>query len=121
VTTGTTTQAASTGAGAATGVDYPDHGHAVNDPTHYHEIPTNSVGGGEIGAEETFTGGVRASHFAATGITVGGALARHQHAIPQLTIPSLTVNQSGINPEGGQQPHTNIQPYITVFMWKRTA
>lgn len=27
----------------------------------------------------------------------------------------------GINNAGGNQPHNNMQPYITVFMWKRTA
>lgn len=26
-----------------------------------------------------------------------------------------------INGDGGDQPHNNIQPYITCYMWKRTA
>ena len=26
-----------------------------------------------------------------------------------------------IKPTGGSQPHNNLQPYITCYMWKRTA
>ena len=106
---------------AVTGVDFPDHTHHVGNPGHVHGYTTNSVGGGNIGAEEVFGGGTRLSYPAATGITVEAPLIRHQHAIPALAIGALTVNQSGISPEGGQQPHTNIQPYVTVYMWKRTA
>ena len=25
------------------------------------------------------------------------------------------------NYTGGSQPHTNLQPYVTVYMWERTA
>ena len=30
-------------------------------------------------------------------------------------------NQSGLSFTGGDQPHNNLQPYVTVYMWKRTA
>ena len=119
-TTAGTTVASATG-GGTTGNDAPDHAHFVNDPTHAHNFPTNSVGGGTIGAEEGFTGGARATFAAATGITIGGATARHVHGIPALSIPALTVNPLGIFAEGGNQPHNNLQPYVTVYMWKRTA
>ncbi|WP_332058114.1 DUF859 family phage minor structural protein [Streptococcus canis] len=29
--------------------------------------------------------------------------------------------QKGVQSEGGDQPHNNLQPYITVYMWRRTA
>ena len=27
----------------------------------------------------------------------------------------------GVNSEGGNKGHNNLQPYITCYMWKRTA
>lgn len=29
--------------------------------------------------------------------------------------------QKGVQAEGGNQPHNNLQPYVTVYMWRRTA
>lgn len=29
-------------------------------------------------------------------------------------------NQAGLNFTGGSQAHNNLQPYITVYMWRRT-
>jgi len=42
---------------------------------------------------------------------------------PPLTANSGTEHKSNssIDPTGGDQPHNNLQPYITVYMWKRTA
>ena len=39
---------------------------------------------------------------------------------------SLNINSAGshthiINPKGGGQAHSNMQPYLSVYMWKRTA
>lgn len=31
------------------------------------------------------------------------------------------VNNYGIGEAGGNQPHNNLQPYITCYMWKRVA
>lgn len=30
-------------------------------------------------------------------------------------------SEYGVYPNGGDQPHNNLQPYITCYMWKRTA
>ena len=58
----------------------------------------------------------------------------HTHTVPMrvTTTPGSSTATAGVarantaNPEvtsstGGNQAHNNLQPYITVFMWKRTA
>jgi hypothetical protein len=72
---------------------------SVSDPGHSHNLP---VGGGDSGGE-TRTGNPfsdnRATSVAFTGISV-----------------STTVASSGVS-----GTNANVQPYITVRMWKRTA
>ena len=34
---------------------------------------------------------------------------------------TLTTDKSTTNSTGGSQPHNNLQPYITVYMWKRVS
>ena len=40
---------------------------------------------------------------------------------PEQTFSANSSATSGILPTGGDQYHNNIQPYIVVYMWKRTA
>jgi microcystin-dependent protein len=51
--------------------------------------------------------------------TAGGSISGITHT----TNVSYNNGQLGAdtNTKGGNQPHNNLQPYITVYMWKRTA
>lgn len=37
------------------------------------------------------------------------------------TIPEENGNGVGVHVNGGSQPHNNMPPYLSVYMWKRTA
>lgn len=43
----------------------------------------------------------------------------HSHSVQ--TYGASTNHYHAVNAEGGGQPHNNLQPYITCYMWKRTA
>ena len=70
----------------------------VTDPTHRHSMNSSSYGSGGASASNGAGTGDFTS-FASTGITVATTVA--------------SVGSSGTN--------ANYQPYITVYMWKRTA
>lgn len=73
---------------------------SVSDPTHSHSLPyftTGSGGGG--GGPDVLGGSGMTTNAAATGVTVSTSIS--------------TTGSSGTN--------ANYQPYITVYMWKRTA
>lgn len=77
--------------GGATGTDFPDHAHQF-----YRSAIVNGgvAGGGAL---------VVSSEYLST---TSGATERHTHSISS---------------QGGGQPHNNLQPYITCYMFKRTA
>ena len=73
------------------------HTHSITDPGHAHDVTfTSQLGGGGGGADVNGSAsGSKATTTVTTGITIA------------------TAGVSGTN--------ANIQPYITVYMWKRTA
>ena len=71
----------------------------INDPGHSHSLETGSGGSGG-----TFATGVNTIYFPTTGSATTGITA---------TTSIGTTGSSGTN--------ANLQPYITVAMWKRTA
>tara|TARA_R110000796_G_scaffold147922_1_gene264766 strand:+ start:2358 stop:3071 length:714 start_codon:yes stop_codon:yes gene_type:complete len=74
----------------------PSHTHALTDPGHIHSVTTlnaQTVAGG--GAASTQFGGANETGVASTGITVDAA--------------------------GSSATNANLQPYVVVKMWKRTA
>jgi hypothetical protein len=71
----------------------------VTDPGHTHNIGGGVIGGSAGGGTLTGSSGSMVSATATTGITVA------------------TTNA----PTGSSGTNANLQPYITVFMWKRTA
>jgi hypothetical protein len=70
------------------------HTHSVTDPGHTHTVDASSTAGG-----------------AAFGAGTGGG---------SLVVPSATTGIS-IASTGSSGTNANYQPYITVYMWKRTA
>lgn len=75
-----------------------EYRHTLNEnemPSHIHAVNTGGVAGGSVGVSQ----GGNHSEGGSAGSRRGGTA----------------------QPTGGDQPHNNIQPYITVYMWKRTA
>jgi hypothetical protein len=86
------------------------HNHSVNDPGHFHGISDGRTEiGSDIGSQQyrAITGTNQSSTTNTTGISLNG-VGDHQH--------SFTTASSG-----SSATNANIQPYITVYMWKRTA
>jgi len=71
----------------------------VTDPGHVHSIVTNAGSGSTVGFGSTSPSGSQNTDSATTGITVA------------------TTNANA----GSSGTDANYQPYITVYMWKRTA
>lgn len=100
----------------------PSHGHSVSiqssgscttnsSGSHNHSIYITNNGVSTGGARRLGTSGDYSDQRDSS-ILWGGA---HTHTVPNHT---HTVNQSN---SGGGQAHNNLQPYITCYMWKRTA
>lgn len=100
-----------TGTGT-TGTDSPDHGHSVNDPGHFHANLNSWVDDSALtnGSHQWGTAGstVHVStnlvDSRTTGISVGGATARHAHSVPALSIPS----------QGSGTAFNTTDPYIVL-------
>jgi hypothetical protein len=73
------------------------HTATVTDSGHAHTYSSPNIGGGSVNASVPTGGGTQNTGTATTGITVANS----------------TTGSSGTN--------ANYQPYITVYMWKRTA
>ena len=105
----------------------PAHSHGVNDPGHQHtldlgsyRIPTAAQDIGDVSSSST--------EGSYTAPSISGSTATQDWS--QFTGTSLTPASSGTgisiqnaygNAGGGADALTNLQPYITCYMWKRTA
>lgn len=96
-----------TGTAASAG----DHTHGINDPGHTHTYTGPQGASGTNGGGPIYISYNQVTSSSTTGITVvsGGA---HSH----------TVSVSGTTGStGNSATNGNLQPYITVYMWSRTA
>jgi microcystin-dependent protein len=81
------------------------HSHSITDPGHNHSVTVYSTDANGNFFDRTNGGGASGTASVdtnTTGITIDSATATNQNT-------------------GGGQSHNNLQPYITVYFWKRTA
>ena len=88
--------------GGSANATLPSHTHTatVTDPSHFHGVDTHFPGGAGTGIFQSSTssaGGDSVTKTAVTGISVANST------------------------EGASATNANYQPYITVYIWKRTA
>lgn len=105
--------ATSTFTGSALGT----HSHTLTDPGHTHRIDSggtlnsNVYNGGVAGTVDNFNNAINGTDSATTGISIASASA----GTPSGSV-STTVSSTGNSATGA-----NMQPYLVVYMWKRTA
>lgn len=78
----------------------------------------------KIGGEKTHTLTVNEMPPHAHGFDVGGTISYTEKGVQTgsgASCPQLTGGGNATTQTGGGQAHNNLQPYITCYMWKRTA
>jgi hypothetical protein len=107
---GSTYAAGSTGGEAThtlTAAEMPSHGHPLKEVVSYSMFNADSNGGSYVGDNQFMLAAKRKV----------GATSGVDHVV---STSNLLVGEP-LNNAGGSQPHNNMPPYTTVYVWKRTA
>lgn len=95
------------------------HGHGVTDPGHTHltqRYPTATGSSSGFTIDTSMSGTLADNTLptktATTGLTVNNATATNQNT---------TATNQNAGPTDAAQAHPNVQPFLVVCMWKRTA
>ena len=90
----------------------PSHSHAISSPFYKFAELAYGVHG------DVFKGEKHQDSSFSTAATGGGK--GHNHSISTTSTNSGTASGNTVNTGGGKS-HSNMPPYLTVYMWKRTA
>lgn len=92
-------------------------------PKHFHEGTYTSPNSSITGRVDSSGEYSDTKYSVKYDVTQGGTRYVETSSGMVVTIPLNYVIESehGVCPNGGSQPHNNLQPYITCYMWKRTA
>lgn len=116
--------------------ELPSHGHSFTGSSHTHSIPalsgaTNSTGGhthkGKIRATDGHYSGditeVRAyNDTSGTDGLITNNSGAHSHTVStNASTTGGTIQGGTVGTTGDSQAHNNLQPYIVINIWKRTA
>ena len=104
------------------------HNHGITDPGHLHEVDAwlgaaapGQGGGGDAGQRLSSLTAVN-SDSVTTGITIDNDGTHNHPATVSTTVGDNSVNHNhSITAEGVSGTNANLQPYVVVKMWKRTA
>lgn len=97
----------------------PPHSHSINDNGHDHSVSIESRNvitvAGQVGSILTDTANPGNRVPSSLGTIAGEKISINT------TTTGITLDNAYGNVAGGVDPITNLQPYITCYMWKRTA
>ena len=105
----------------------PPHNHGINDPGHQHtldigayRIPTAAQDIGEVQSSSS-SGSYSSPSVSGSTTTQEWTQFSGTSLTPASSLTGISTQNAYGNAGGGADALTNLQPYITCYMWKRTA